>query len=148
MAEVVEIKQENLVFGKPKLITDNVMHYCPGCSHGTVHKLVAGVEKESELYLFNQDWQEQDASRIFDGKSLQQLASGLVAKPDTMSEAKFDELKGKIELKIVSALLLQHENSLVVRLALPFVSADDKKAVNAIKVQRKFNWNGKTFKES
>ena len=43
MAEVVEIKQENLVFGKPKLITDNVMHYCPGCSHGTVHKLVAEV---------------------------------------------------------------------------------------------------------
>ena len=30
----------------------------------------------------------EDASRIFDGKSLQQLASGLVAKPDTMSEAK------------------------------------------------------------
>lgn len=113
-----------------------------------VVKTFAGVEKESELYLFNQDWQEQDASRIFDGKSLQQLASGLVAKPDTMSEAKFEELKGKIELKIVSALLLQHENSLVVRLALPFVSADDKKAVNAIKVQRKFNWNGKTFKES
>ena len=113
-----------------------------------VVKTFAGVEKESELYLFNQDWQEQDASRIFDGKSLQQLASGLVAKPDTMSEAKFEELKGKIELKIVSALLLQHENSLVVRLALPFLPADDKKAVNAIKVQRKFNWNGKTFKES
>ena len=46
MAEVVEIKQENLVFGKPKLITDNVMHYCPGCSHGTVHKLVAEVIEE------------------------------------------------------------------------------------------------------
>lgn len=113
-----------------------------------VVKTFAGVEKESELYLFNQDWQEQDASRIFDGKSLQELASGLVAKPDTMSEAKFEELKGKIELKIVSALLLQHENSLVVRLALPFLSADDKKAVNAIKVQRKFNWDGEIFKES
>ena len=36
----------------------------------------------------------------------------------------------------------------VTRLALPFLSADDKKAVNAIKLQRKFNWNGKTFKES
>ena len=35
MAEV-EIKNENLVYAKPKLITDNVMHYCPGCSHGTV----------------------------------------------------------------------------------------------------------------
>lgn len=29
-----------------------------------VVKTFAGVEKESELYLFNQDWQEQDASRI------------------------------------------------------------------------------------
>ena len=28
MAEVVEIKQENLVYAKPKLITENVMHYC------------------------------------------------------------------------------------------------------------------------
>lgn len=48
MAEV-EIKQENLVYAKPKLITDNVMHYCPGCSHGTVHKLVAEVIDEMGL---------------------------------------------------------------------------------------------------
>ena len=46
MAEVVEIKQENLVYAKPKLITENVMHYCPGCSHGTIHKLVAEVIDE------------------------------------------------------------------------------------------------------
>ena len=46
MAEVVEIKQENLVYAKPKLITENVMHYCPGCSHGTIHKLVAELIDE------------------------------------------------------------------------------------------------------
>ena len=46
MAEVVEIKQENLVYAKPKLITENVMHYCPGCGHGTIHKLVAEVIDE------------------------------------------------------------------------------------------------------
>ncbi len=99
---------------------------------------------------FNQDWQKkQGLPAEFSMENLcRNWLLGLVAKPDTMSEARFDELKGKIELKIVSALLLQHENSLVVRLALPFLSADDKKAVNAIKVQRKFNWNGKTFKES
>ena len=28
------------------LITENVMHYCPGCSHGTIHKLVAEVIDE------------------------------------------------------------------------------------------------------
>ena len=48
MAEV-EIKKENLVFGKSKLILPNVMHYCPGCSHGTVHKLVAEVIEEMGL---------------------------------------------------------------------------------------------------
>ena len=48
MAEV-EIKKENLVYAKPKLITDNVMHYCPGCSHGTVHKLIAEVIEEMGL---------------------------------------------------------------------------------------------------
>ena len=37
----VEIKQENLVYAKPRLITNDEMHYCPGCSHGTVHKLIA-----------------------------------------------------------------------------------------------------------
>lgn len=45
----VEIKPENLVYAKPRLITDDVMHYCPGCSHGTVHKLVAEVIDEMEL---------------------------------------------------------------------------------------------------
>ena len=40
------IKPENLVYGKTKVLTDNVMHYCPGCTHGVVHKLVAEVIEE------------------------------------------------------------------------------------------------------
>ncbi|MFA5648461.1 MAG: thiamine pyrophosphate-dependent enzyme [Bacteroidales bacterium] len=40
------IKPENLVYKKPSLLTDNVTHYCPGCSHGVVHKLVAEVIEE------------------------------------------------------------------------------------------------------
>ena len=48
MAEV-EIKAENLVYAKPRLITDTVMHYCPGCSHGTVHKLIAEIIDEMGL---------------------------------------------------------------------------------------------------
>ncbi len=46
---VVEIKEENVVFKKPRLITDNVMHYCPGCSHGTVHNLIAEIIDEMGL---------------------------------------------------------------------------------------------------
>lgn len=39
MEEIV--KPENLVYAKSKLLTDAPMHYCPGCSHGTVHKILA-----------------------------------------------------------------------------------------------------------
>ena len=40
------IKPENLVYGKTKVLTDNIMHYCPGCSHGVIHKLIAEVIEE------------------------------------------------------------------------------------------------------
>lgn len=40
------IKPENLVAKKPELLTENTMHYCPGCSHGVVHGLLAGIIEE------------------------------------------------------------------------------------------------------
>lgn len=40
------IKPENLVYGRTKVLTDNIMHYCPGCSHGVIHKLIAEVIEE------------------------------------------------------------------------------------------------------
>ena len=40
------IKPENKVYGKSPVLTDTVMHYCPGCSHGTIHKLIAEVIEE------------------------------------------------------------------------------------------------------
>ncbi|MDR0834031.1 MAG: 2-oxoglutarate oxidoreductase [Candidatus Symbiothrix sp.] len=43
------IKPENIVYGKPRLINNNPMHYCPGCSHGVVHNLVASVIDEMGL---------------------------------------------------------------------------------------------------
>lgn len=40
------VKPENLVYEKPRLMNDETMHYCPGCSHGVIHKLVAEVIEE------------------------------------------------------------------------------------------------------
>lgn len=39
-------KPENLVYTKTKVLTDNVLHYCPGCGHGTAHRLIAEVIEE------------------------------------------------------------------------------------------------------
>ena len=39
---VEEIKaQGEKVYKRSKLLTDNIMHYCPGCWHGVVHKVIA-----------------------------------------------------------------------------------------------------------
>jgi len=40
------IKPENLVYAKSPLLNDDAMHYCPGCSHGVVHRLIAEVIEE------------------------------------------------------------------------------------------------------
>ncbi len=40
------ISAENLVYAKPDLMNNTTMHYCPGCSHGVVHKLIAEVIEE------------------------------------------------------------------------------------------------------
>ena len=34
------------VFHKTKVLTDVPMHYCPGCTHGVVHRLVAECLEE------------------------------------------------------------------------------------------------------
>lgn len=43
------IKPENLVYEKSKLILDKTMHYCPGCGHSTVHRIVAEVIEEMNM---------------------------------------------------------------------------------------------------
>ena len=35
-----------VVFEKPKSLTDAPFHYCPGCPHGIIHRLVAEVMDE------------------------------------------------------------------------------------------------------
>jgi len=40
------IKPENLIYQKPKSMLSTPMHYCPGCSHGVVHKLIAELIDE------------------------------------------------------------------------------------------------------
>jgi len=42
-----QIRQpENLVYSKTKLLTDKALSYCPGCGHGTAHRIVMEVIEE------------------------------------------------------------------------------------------------------
>ena len=38
-----------VVFDKPHALTDVPLHYCPGCTHGIIHRLVAEVIDELDI---------------------------------------------------------------------------------------------------
>ena len=69
------IKPENLAYRKSNILTDEIMHYCPGCGHSTAHRILAEIIEEEGLqqdsigvspvgcsvFLYNYidiDWQE------------------------------------------------------------------------------------------
>ncbi len=43
------IKPENKVYARPALLDDRHTHYCPGCSHGVVHRIIAELIEEMGL---------------------------------------------------------------------------------------------------
>lgn len=52
MATITETdirKPENLVYSRSKVLTNNTLSYCPGCGHGTAHRIVAEVIEEMGL---------------------------------------------------------------------------------------------------
>ena len=46
---VLDIKDMEIVYEHPNSLIDLNTHYCPGCSHGVAHRLVAEVIDEMEL---------------------------------------------------------------------------------------------------
>lgn len=40
---------QKIVYERPESLTDDITHYCPGCTHGTAHRLVAEVLDELEV---------------------------------------------------------------------------------------------------
>jgi 2-oxoglutarate ferredoxin oxidoreductase subunit beta len=48
--DIKEIVQpENLVYTKTKFMTDKVLSYCPGCGHGTAHRIIMEVIDEMNI---------------------------------------------------------------------------------------------------
>ncbi len=37
------ISTGTLVYSRPRLFNERNTHYCPGCSHGVVHRLLAEI---------------------------------------------------------------------------------------------------------
>ena len=48
MATMEQLKEE-LVYARPTTLVDTTSHYCPGCTHGVAHRLIAEVIEEMGL---------------------------------------------------------------------------------------------------
>ena len=46
-AEIMELGQ--VVYQKPDALTENITNYCPGCTHGIIHRLIAEAIDELGL---------------------------------------------------------------------------------------------------
>jgi len=42
-------EQEQIVYERPRALTDTHTHYCPGCTHGTAHRIIAEIIDELEI---------------------------------------------------------------------------------------------------
>lgn|SRR5574344_2139927 len=98
----------------------------------------SGPEKESEVSFFHQDWSSAEVNY---------KVPALIAKPDTMSETRFEELKKMIEPMMTYAQLSPSDNKITYALSLPLVNQEDKKTLITILVQKSLNWNTGTFNE-
>jgi 2-oxoglutarate ferredoxin oxidoreductase subunit beta len=49
MSEKLVLEEMEVVWKKPETLTDTYMHYCPGCSHGNIHKILMEVIQELDI---------------------------------------------------------------------------------------------------
>lgn len=49
METTANIDGLEIVYAKPKTLTDTPTHYCPGCGHGVVHKILMEVVEEMNI---------------------------------------------------------------------------------------------------
>mgnify|MGYP001813077890 CR=1 FL=1 len=49
MVTLANKQSEKIVYERPQSLTDALTHYCPGCTHGTAHRLVAEVLDELDI---------------------------------------------------------------------------------------------------
>ena len=100
---------------------------------------VLGPVAESEVLFYDQNW-----NRIGE-QSLSAYEELLIQKPDTMSQQRFEELKAMLHPALIKAALSINDNTLTLDMEAPILFKDEKVQIKSIIMQRKLNWDGKSF---
>ena len=97
----------------------------------------AGPLSESSISFYTPDWKALPMPSMHLDVDLQ--------RPDTMTQDDFSKLQALFDPKLISFTLSPSNKDLVVALSPVIISEEEKAHVKALTLQRKLNWNGKTF---
>ena len=96
-----------------------------------------GPLPESSISFYTPDWKALPMPSMHLDVDLQ--------RPDTMTQDDFSKLQALFDPKLISFTLSPSNKDLVVALSPVIISEEEKAHVKALTLQRKLNWNGKTF---
>ena len=97
----------------------------------------AGPLPESSISFYTPDWKALPMPSMHLDVDLQ--------RPDTMTQDDFSKLQALFDPKLISFTLSPSNKELVVALSPVIISEEEKAPLKALILQRKLNWNGKTF---
>ncbi len=112
-----------------------------------VIKTVGAPEKDSKIWLYDADWQPLREQQEQLDELLKNLPGSLTHRPDTMEQAKYDELVEMIDPVMVEACLSPEEDVLSFSLSLPLLNKEERSQLTPLLSQRKFKWNGHSFND-
>lgn len=95
-------------------------------------------EAESNVKIYSKDWKLLSSLDISDKAKL--------ARPDTISEARFDEIIKSQDFKMTMASIDKKDSqTLNVQFSMPMMDSEEKKAFLPVNLQTTLKWDGKTF---
>ena len=48
ITDEIIVEQGNVVYQRPDALSETLTHYCPGCTHGIIHRLIAEAKEAKE----------------------------------------------------------------------------------------------------
>lgn len=110
------------------------------CAVKTLRKPVA----DSSIKFYTTGWSVINGTfGLPDRNDTEAMLDCLTARPDTMSNDRYDELRRKIEPVIVSIDIANSGSDFTYRLSLPLLNKKEQDEMKAIIKQKSFNWGGK-----
>lgn len=104
-----------------------------------------GPEPDSKIAFYTPCWKSLDAAGHLPFHSLPESWQQLTARPDTISQERYDELMSLVRVPLVGAVLSPDGLHVDLSLSVPMLGVDDRQAMAAITVSRRMTWDGQRF---